>query len=41
LIQQDFALKEALGVGRASAERAYQFIHGFTAVRAGEDRNDG
>ena len=41
MIQQDFALKEALGIGRASAERAYQFIHGFTAVRAGEDRNDG
>ena len=26
LIQQDFALKEALGVGRASAERAYRLV---------------
>jgi uncharacterized protein len=26
LIQQDFALKEALGIGRVSAERAYRFI---------------
>jgi len=28
LIEQDFALKEALGIGRASAERAYRLICG-------------
>jgi len=26
LIQQDFALKEALGIGRASAERAARLL---------------
>ena len=26
LIQQDFALKEALGVGRVSVERAYRLV---------------
>ncbi len=26
LIRQDFALKEALGIGRESAERAYRFF---------------
>lgn len=28
LIERDFALKEALGIGRASAERAYRMICG-------------
>jgi mannonate dehydratase len=40
MIQQDFALKEALGIGRASGERAYRFIHGVPAVLAREDRHD-
>jgi predicted TIM-barrel fold metal-dependent hydrolase len=29
-LKQDFALKEALGIGRASAERAYRFISDAT-----------
>lgn len=41
MIQQDFALKEALGIGRASAERAYQLIHEDTAVRVMGGRHDG
>jgi hypothetical protein len=27
-IEQDFTLKEALGIGRASAERAYRLVCG-------------
>ena len=37
-LEQDFALKEALGIGRAGAERAYRLLHAQCVGQVQEPR---